>query len=105
MNKKIYHTISCVGIICTLRVDSLHTVPYHWFNSLTSALDTKANVLYEQALTVFECGAQLLEQTEESFNLLINQINWDELTPDQKAAFQGWHKGIQQATTSIRCPE
>ena len=68
-------------------------------------MDTKANVLYEQALTVFECGAQLLEQTEESFNLLINQINLDELTPDQKAAFQSWHKGIQQASTNIRCPE
>jgi hypothetical protein len=27
------------------------------------------------------------------------------LTPDQKAAFQGWHKGIQQACTNIRCPE
>jgi len=68
-------------------------------------LDTKANVLYEQALTVFECGAQLLEQTEESFNLLVNQIKWEDLTPDQKAAFQGWHKGIQQASTNIRCPE
>ena len=68
-------------------------------------MDTKANVLYEQALTVFECGAQLLEQTEESFNLLVNQINWEDLTPDQKAAFQGWHKGIQQACTNIRCPE
>ena len=81
------------------------TQPYYWLNSSTLTLDTKANVLYEQALTVFECGAHLLEQTEESFNLLVNQIKWDELTPDQKAAFQGWHKGIQQAATNIRCPE
>ena len=63
------------------------------------------SVPYEQALAVFESTAQLVEQTEESFNLLVNQIKWEDLTPDQKAAFQGWHKGIQQASTNIRCPE
>ena len=55
---------------------------------MTSTLDTKANVLYEQALTVFECGAQLLEQTEESFNLLLSSIQIDRDWNDQASRKQ-----------------
>ena len=66
------------------------------------ALATDPDALYTYALTVFESQAQALEAAEEALNLIVTQVNWDALEPDQKIQVKGWHLGLQDAVKSIR---
>ena len=61
------------------------------------------DAIYNKILAVFETSASLLEGSEEAINQLLLEVDLSSLTPDQRVALQNWHKGIQQATTVIRC--
>ena len=63
------------------------------------------DVIYNRILAVFESSATLLEASEEALNQLLLEMELSSLTPDHRVALQNLHKGIQQATTVIRCPE
>jgi hypothetical protein len=65
----------------------------------------RSTVIYNRIMAVFESQALLLEGAEESINLLLGDLDLSSLDPDQRVALQNWHKGIQQASTAIRCPE
>ena len=67
--------------------------------------EKQPDVIYNRILAVFESSATLLEGSEEAINQLLLEMDLSSLTPDQRVALQNWHKGIQQATTVIRCPE
>jgi len=63
------------------------------------------DAIYNKILAVFETQASLLEGSEEAINQLLLEVDLSSLTPDQRVALQNFHKGIQQASTVIRCPE
>jgi len=63
------------------------------------------DAIYNKIMAVFETQATLLEGSEEAVNQLLREVDLSTLAPDQRVALQNWHKGIQQATTVIRCPE
>jgi hypothetical protein len=67
--------------------------------------EKQPDVIYSRIMAVFESQALLLEGAEESVNLLLGDLDLSSLEPDQRVALQNWHKGIQQATKVIRCPE
>ena len=63
------------------------------------------DAIYNRILAVFESSATLLEGGEAAITQLLRDVDLSTLTPDQRVALQNWHKGIQQASTAIRCPE
>ena len=47
----------------------------------------------------------MLEAAEDSINNMLTELDLSSLTGEQRSAIAAWHRGIQQACTSIRLPE
>ena len=68
-------------------------------------MSEKVDRIYDQISATFEAHASMLEAADAAMFSLVKDLDWSKLDGDKRTAIQNWHKGIQQATTIIRCPE
>ena len=59
---------------------------------------------FSQIESIYESTAHINESAQEAVNMLVNKVDLQNLTGDQKVQLQDFHKGLKQASTVIRRP-
>ena len=67
-------------------------------------MDSGDNAIYAQAETLQEITATFIENAVHNMNVFSNDIDFNKLDGEKKAAFAEWHRGMQQAAKVIRRP-
>jgi len=62
------------------------------------------NHTHSQIESITESTAHIVESALEAVNMLINKIDLQKLSGEQKVQLKNWHDGLKQAAKTIRRP-